>query len=67
MGFIVILYLLSSNLDKVISMYNLICLDPKNNYKKKWKNMNRARFFKTFWNAKLSWVELVLGLNGKLQ
>jgi hypothetical protein len=37
MGFIVVLYLLSSNLDKVISMYNLICLDPKKNYKKKWK------------------------------
>jgi hypothetical protein len=37
MGFIVILYLLSSNFDKVISMYNLICLDPKNNHKKKWK------------------------------
>ncbi len=37
MGFIVILYLLSSNLDKVISMYNLICLDPKKHYKQKWK------------------------------
>jgi hypothetical protein len=48
MGFIVNLRLLSFNLDKVISMYNLICLDLKNVISKNGKNMNKTRFFKTF-------------------